>query len=119
MPEKTFYEQIYALVKQIPRGKVTSYGRIAAMLGASGAARQVGYAMSALKHKDGNPEYADIPWQRVINSKGEISIKGARFNKLIQAEELRADGVEVDEDLSVDLDEYLWEGLSWEEIESL
>lgn len=119
MTESNFYQQIYSVVKQIPQGKVTSYGRIASMLGAAGAARQVGYAMSALRYKADDPQYYDIPWQRVINSQGKISIKGSRFNKLKQAELLRDDGVEVSEDLSVDLEKYLWEGMSWQEIEKL
>lgn len=89
------------------------------MLGAPGAARQVGYAMSALRFKADNPKYNNIPWQRVVNSQGKITIKGSRFNKLQQAELLREDGVEVSEGLRVDLDVYLWEGLSWQEIEKL
>ena len=119
MTESNFYKQIYTVVRQIPHGKVTSYGRIASMLGAPGAARQVGYAMSALRFKADNPKYKNIPWQRVINSQGKITIKGSRFNKLQQAELLREDGVEVSEALRVDLDVYLWEGLSWQEIEKL
>jgi methylated-DNA-protein-cysteine methyltransferase-like protein len=106
-----FYERVYAIVRLIPKGKVTSYGRIADMLDATGAARQVGYAMSALKNRDDNPRYTNIPWQRVVNSQGRISIKGSDQGRLYQAELLREEGVEVDHELKIDLNKYLWEGL--------
>jgi methylated-DNA-protein-cysteine methyltransferase related protein len=61
------YEQIYALVRQIPQGQVATYGQIAALLGLQGYARQVGYALFQVA-----PD-ADIPWHRVVNAKGEIS----------------------------------------------
>ncbi len=61
------YEQIYNLVRQIPRGQVATYGQIATLLGLSGHARQVGYALFRVA-----PD-ADVPWHRVVNAKGEIS----------------------------------------------
>ncbi|MGF1601357.1 MAG: MGMT family protein [Thermosynechococcaceae cyanobacterium] len=61
------YEQIYALVRQIPQGQVATYGQIAVLLGRKGYARQVGYALFQIA-----PD-ADIPWHRVVNAKGEIS----------------------------------------------
>ena len=61
-----FYERVYAVVEQIPRGKVTTYGAIAAVLGARSAARLVGQALTAL------PE-CDVPAQRVINRVGALS----------------------------------------------
>lgn len=106
-----FYERVYAIVRLIPKGKVTSYGRIADMLDATGAARQVGYAMSALKNRADDPRYANVPWQRVVNREGKISIKGSEHGRLYQAELLRDEGVAVDEELKIDLDLYLWEGL--------
>ena len=63
----SLYDDIYQVVKQIPPGKVSSYGRIARIVGCN--ARQVGYAMAA------TPSGRDIPWHRVINSKGEISLR--------------------------------------------
>lgn len=119
MPPSSFYDQIYAVVRLIPKGKITSYGRIATMLGAPSRARQVGYAMSALRYKVEDPEYADVPWQRVVNSKGYISIRGARHNKDQQAERLRNEGVDVNEEYMIDLDRYLWEGLTTEEIKTI
>ena len=119
MSPSSFYHQIYTLVLRIPAGKVTSYGRIAAMLGAPSRARQVGYAMSALRFKTGDPDYADVPWQRVVNAQGYISIRGARHNKSQQADRLRAEGVEVSADFHINLDEFLWEGLDWDEIKEI
>lgn len=112
-----FYEQVYAVVRRIPRGKVTSYGRIAQMLGRPRAARAVGYAMNALKDKDA--AYADVPWQRVINSQGRISIVNRDNSANQQAERLRQEGIVVDDNLRVNLDVYLWEGLHWLEIDDI
>jgi methylated-DNA-protein-cysteine methyltransferase related protein len=114
---RNFYEQVYAVVRRIPRGKVTSYGRIAQMLGRPRAARAVGYAMNALKDKD--ETYADVAWQRVINSQGRISIVNRENSANRQAELLREEGVVVDDNLRVNLDIYLWSGLHWLEIDDI
>ena len=74
MDKKTsFNEKVYAIVRLIPAGQVTSYGRIAEMLDSPRGARQVGFAMSALKNKFDDLKYSDVPWQRVINSQGKIT----------------------------------------------
>ena len=114
-----FYEKVYAVVRQIPAGKVTSYGRVAQMLGAPNASRAVGYALRALKDKGDDPEYADIPWQRVVNSQGRISIANRDHGAQSQADLLRSEGVEVSEDLRINLDIYLWSGLHWLEVDDL
>ena len=114
-----FYEQVYAVVRRIPRGKVTSYGRIAQMLGRPRAARAVGYALNALKDKQNDPAYAAIPWQRVINSQGRISIVNREHSANRQAELLREEGVVVSQELRVNLAVYLWEGLHWVEIDDI
>ena len=119
MSKPNFYEQVYAVVRQIPSGTVTSYGRIAAMLGAPNAARAVGYALRALKDKSDDPNYSGIPWQRVVNSQGRISIVNREFGAQLQAQLLRKEGVEVSEDLQIDLDKYLWEGLHFAEIDDI
>ena len=112
-----FYEQVYAVVRRVPRGKVTSYGRIANMLGRPNAARAVGYALHALR--DAAPRYADVPWQRVINGQGRISIVNATHDLNEQAERLRAEGVAVSAELRVDLGIYLWEGLHLVELDEI
>jgi methylated-DNA-protein-cysteine methyltransferase-like protein len=114
-----FYEKVYYVVRRIPAGKVTSYGRIAQMLSAPRAARAVGYALNALGDKRGDPAYADIPWQRVINSQGRISLVSRATSAARQAELLRAEGVPVSDDYQVDLTKYLWDGLHWAELEQL
>jgi methylated-DNA-protein-cysteine methyltransferase-like protein len=112
-----FYRQVYAVVRRIPRGRVTSYGRIARMLGRPNAARAVGYALAALANKpDTDPP---IPWYRVINHAGRISTPdmdgGARQQKKL----LQAEGVVVGDDLRVDLEVYLWEGLHLVDIDDI
>ena len=119
MSGPNFYEQVYAVVRQIPAGQVTSYGRVASMLGAPNAARAVGYALRALKDKDDDQDYADVPWQRVVNSQGRISIVNPEYSGSHQAELLRAEGVVVSEDLRIDLDVYLWSGLHWLEVDDI
>ncbi len=114
-----FYRKVYAIVRLIPAGKVTSYGRIAEMLDAPGAARQVGYAMSALKNRGDDPRFQDIPWQRVVNHEGRIVIKGSEHGRLHQADLLAEEGVEVSPDLQIDIAEHLWEGLLPHEVQAL
>lgn len=114
-----FYEQVYRLVRQIPYGKVTSYGRIAQMLGAPRAARAVGYALQALKDKQNIPFYGEVPWHRVINHAGRISISNREFDAEEQALRLRAEGIVVNENLQVDMAHYLWKGLNFFELDEL
>ena len=118
-PPALFYQKVYAVTALIPKGKVTSYGRIAEMIGATGAARQVGYAMSALKSRKDDPVYGAIPWQRVVGHDGKILIKGSEHGRFYQAELLREEGVEVGDDLRVNMDTHIWEGLLPHEIEEL
>jgi methylated-DNA-protein-cysteine methyltransferase-like protein len=89
------------------------------MLGAPNAARAVGYALRALKDKKDDQGYNDIPWQRVINSKGRISIVNREFGAQMQADLLRKEGVAVSEELRINLDIYLWEGLQWYELDEI
>ena len=114
-----FYEQVYAVIRRIPRGKVSSYGRIAAMLGKPNAARAVGYALNALRDKQDDPAYQNVPWQRVVNGQGRISIGSRDVTANRQAILLREEGVAVDDNLRIDLDVYLWEGLHLIEIDDI
>lgn len=118
MSDKSFYEQVYDVVRQIPRGKVTSYGRVAQMLGRPNAARAVGYALSALKDEPANKR-SNVPWHRVINSQGRITISNREHNAEDQARLLRSEGVMVSDDLRVNLTRYLWSGLHWVEIDDI
>lgn len=80
------YEAIYEQVRLIPSGKVATYGQIATLAGRPKHARQVGYALHALD------EESDVPWHRVINARGEISLRSVD-GKMIQRVLLEAEGV--------------------------
>ncbi len=87
---QNLYFRIYGAVRRIPKGKVATYGQIAAMIQAPRSARIVGWALRALK-----PE-SRIPWHRVLNKDGMISIENMRTPKSLQAELLKQEGVTVD-----------------------
>jgi len=107
----SFFEKVYRLVRQVPPGKVTSYGAIARMLEHPHAARTVGWAMHSI------PEGSDVPWWRVLNGKGCLSLSGDGAS--FQRELLEVEGVELDRRGCVDLGRFGWEGLPWYEIEEL
>lgn len=97
-----WFAAVYKAVQQIPPGKCTSYGHIAALLGYPKRARQVGVCLKHLPHYDENDpdrhfyHNHNVPWQRVINSKGGISSRGdGGLAAERQATLLRAEGVEV------------------------
>ena len=69
MASKDTHSRIYAVVSRIPRGRVATYGQVARLAGLPGQPRLVGYALSAL------PEGTRVPWQRVVNAQGRISIR--------------------------------------------
>lgn len=96
------YADIYAIVKKIPSGKVATYGQIAALAGIPGHARQVGYALHTLSEDSG------VPWQRVVNAKGEISPRTWSENHLLQRILLEDEGIEFDERGRVDLIRFGW-----------
>lgn len=105
------YERIYAVACQIPPGKVATYGQIAAMVG-SCTARMVGYAMAAL------PYGSDVPWQRVINRQGKISLRAGGSGGALQRQLLEAEGVFFDPKTdNVDFNQVGWGGPDWEWLE--
>jgi methylated-DNA-protein-cysteine methyltransferase-like protein len=101
-----FARAVYAVVRHVPRGRVVTYGQVAAMLGHPRAARAVGTALSrlprALAHR--------VPWQRVINAAGRISHKGDFFRPEIQRRLLEDEGIRFDRSGQVDLKKYRWQG---------
>lgn len=100
-----FYDEVYRTTGYIPPGRVTTYGTIAAMLGRPMAARAVGYALRAL------PDDTDVPWHRVINTKGTISLKSRHpFETDLQRVLLEREGVRFDALGRVDLTQYGWAG---------
>jgi methylated-DNA-protein-cysteine methyltransferase-like protein len=96
----TFYEAVYRVVREIPQGRVMTYGQIATLLGAPRAARAVGYALRASSPDD------HIPWQRVINRTGGISARGEVERPLLQRVLLEAEGVRFRADETCDLREF-------------
>ncbi len=97
------YQRIDELVCQIPEGQLATYGQIAKILGGCGA-RQVGYAMSSLD------EGSDVPWQRVINSQGQISTRNSSDGHTLQRIILEEEGIEFNDRGKVDLERYRWLG---------
>ncbi len=106
-----FDERIYDVTRQIPAGRVGSYGQIALVVGA-GSARRVGRAMAVL------PTGSDVPWHRVINSQGRISARRDGGPSPEQRRRLRQEGVWLDVRGGVDLAAAAWSGPSWEWLEA-
>jgi len=140
-----FFEQVYRLVRQVPPGKVTSYGAIARMMGHPRAARTVGWALhslppsvpptggeeppsvppgredapSSFPPSGGDERGGKVPWHRVINSQGRISTSCREHSADLQRVLLEAEGIEFDEQGYVDWERFGWEGLPWPEVEEL
>ena len=99
-----FATQVYRLVERCPRGRIVSYGGIAAMLGQPRAARAVGRALNTL------PEGSAVPWWRVVNSRGEVSIRGVTHGEIIQRKLLEREGVRFDAHGRVSWRHFGWTG---------
>jgi methylated-DNA-protein-cysteine methyltransferase-like protein len=100
-----FYHRVYEIVRRIPRGRVATYRQVAIMARSPRAAQAVGWALRAL------PDAHDVPWQRVINAEGMISIENLRAPKALQIRLLREEGVavgEADGNYFVELERYQW-----------
>jgi methylated-DNA-protein-cysteine methyltransferase-like protein len=95
------YRKIYAVVRRIPRGRVATYGQIAELAGLGGHARQVGYALHALRLND-------VPWHRVVNAFGEISPRSGSDSHELQRHLLEAEGVEFEANGRISLTRYRW-----------
>jgi len=102
---KKFFLAVYDVVKKVPPGKVTTYGQVATLLGNPRSARIVGWALHQLRLED------QVPWQRVVNSRGLISTTCLEHNACLQAKLLQKEGVHVEFKEGVyliDLKKYLW-----------
>lgn len=97
------YQTILLVVRQIPRGRVATYGQIAWIVGAA-SPRMTGYALGGL------PSDTDIPWQRVVNSQGGISPRGDPLATDRQRKRLEAEGIEFLPDSRIDLGRFGWDG---------
>ena len=97
-----FFQRVYEVVAGIPKGKVVTYGQIAAALGDPRQARTVGWALHS------TPEWLDIPWHRVVNSSGGISTRHTTGDLNIQRKLLEDEEIVFNEDGRLDLERYRW-----------
>ena len=104
-------ERIYQVTRQIPAGQVATYGQVALVAGAN-SARLVGRAMAML------PAGSDVPWHRVINSQGKISVRRQGGPDPEQKRRLRIEGVRLDRQGRVDLPAVAWPGPPWQWLEA-
>lgn len=96
------WQRIHAVVRRIPAGRVATYGQVAHEAGLGPHARQVGYALHALREGD------DVPWQRVVNARGSVSPRSEPAAESLQRALLEAEGVAFDQRGRVDLERYGW-----------
>jgi len=100
---KSRYDQVYELVRLVPPGQVATYGQIAAYVDRC-TPRMVGYAMAA------TPSGRDIPWHRVINSQGRVSVRANGDRDMMQQLLLEAEGIFFNKNGKVDLNTVGWKG---------
>ena len=98
-----FFERVYEIVRQIPEGKVTSYGAIAKALGAARSARMVGWAMNASHNLE------DVPAHRVVNRIGILSGKHHFEGTNLMQQLLENEGIKVIDNQIIDFDKHFWE----------
>lgn len=101
--EKAFKQSVLEQVKQIPYGKVASYGQIALYAGSPRAARQVGWILNKMEESE-----TSLPWWRVVNNSGRISIKGSAYTAIDQKLRLENEGIKIDNDFTFDIKKYRW-----------
>jgi methylated-DNA-protein-cysteine methyltransferase-like protein len=99
---KVHYDEIHAIVRRIPKGRVATYGQIAELAGIPGQARRIGYALSALSNATA------VPWQRVVNAKGEISLRSHPGAEKLQMKLLRMEGIVFDRNKRIPLARFQW-----------
>jgi methylated-DNA-protein-cysteine methyltransferase-like protein len=102
-PTDNFFEKVYAVARQIPYGKVTSYGAIAKALGTSRSARMVGWAMNACHNLE------DIPAHRVVNRKGLLTGKHHFDGTNLMQQLLENEGIKVVDNQIMDFEKCFWE----------
>lgn len=101
--ELSFFEQVFDVARQIPIGRVTTYGTIAAYLGAKKSARMVGWAMNGAHN-----QHPPVPAQRVVNRNGMLSGKAHFATPTLMQELLEQEGITIKDDTVVDLKNKLW-----------
>jgi methylated-DNA-protein-cysteine methyltransferase-like protein len=99
----SFFERVYSIVRQIPYGKVTSYGAIAGALGAARSARMVGWAMNASHGLE------NVPAHRVVNRKGLLTGKHHFEGTQLMQQLLESEGIKIQNNQIVNFEKYYWE----------
>jgi len=99
--DRGYRQRVYRVVRQIPPGRVATYGQVARLAGGC-TPRMVGFAMASVTEHDA------VPWHRVLNSRGEVSERSAGDGAARQRRLLRAEGVRFDRRSRLDLDEVGW-----------
>ena len=101
--KQSFDLRVYETVSHIPFGQVATYGQIAELICAYGCARQVGWSLKRLRLP------STIPWHRVVNAKGEVSMSiGREGTDWVQIDLLKREGIVIDQELKIQLGKYLW-----------
>ncbi len=102
--ENSFFEDVFDVVRQIPKGRVTSYGAIAAYLGTKMSARMVGWAMNASFHIQ-----PKVPAHRVVNRNGMLSGRAHFATPTLMQELLEKEKIKIENDVIVDFDKKFWD----------
>jgi methylated-DNA-protein-cysteine methyltransferase-like protein len=105
-----FYRRIYRVVRHIPKGRVATYGLVARLAGRPGAARMVGWALSALSDDD------DVPWWRVVNAAGRISLSAQNHVAVVQRALLLREGVRFGPGGALNLAKYGWPAQAYDSL---
>ncbi len=101
--KKSFDLRVYEAVSHIPFGQVATYGQISDLIGAYGCARQIGWSLKRLRLP------SPIPWHRVINAKGQVSMSISREGTdWVQIDLLKSEGVFINQAFKIQLCRYLW-----------
>lgn len=101
-----FRAAVLAVVARIPEGNLASYGQVALLAGFPQRPRQVGMVLSGL------PEGTDLPWHRVVNTRGYVPSRGRWWGAMEQIGRLRDEGIEVDDLGNLDLEAHRWDGMA-------
>lgn len=102
MAEDNFFERVYQISRQIPYGRVTSYGAIAKVLGSARSARMVGWAMNS------SPDREDVNAHRVVNRKGLLTGKHHFEGTNLMQQLLESEGIKIVDNQIVDFDKHFW-----------
>ena len=105
----TFPDRVYRAVESVPTGHVTTYGDVATAIGSPMSARQVGFALSQLT----NERAETVPWHRVINAQGRISLRGDLVRGTIQKSRLEDEGIKFNPSDRIALSAYRWHYPNW------